>query len=156
MIVLILLYFALWSVQKNHAILSTNQMHAKLKKVTTTLSAVWLFLIWVLIGPWRYFPLFWLAVVITLVFSFMTLNHLSSSKPGRMLAGASSVFPSVGSLHNFKFLSSTYTSTYTSSSSIKYLCEYLNNKLISFFTNTIYSLSRVKMLKTKLASSKNF
>ena len=50
-----------------------NQSDEKLKPITTcllafsALDAIYLYLLWVLIGSLEYFPLFWLAVVITLV-----------------------------------------------------------------------------------------
>ena len=71
---LFFLSFSPWLVQKTHASLSrhrcvTNTHHDFVVGVFPPLKKFGCF-DWVLIGSWRYFPLFWVAIVITLDFMF--------------------------------------------------------------------------------------
>ena len=59
-IVLFLLYFALWLVQKTRATLSTNQIQLKPNRTWSPAFS------YVLIGSLDHFPFFWLAVLISL------------------------------------------------------------------------------------------
>ena len=73
-IVLVLLYFALWLVQKTQS----HPCHLLLP----TLQLMCLFLLWVLISSLWYFPLFWLVIVIRLVF---VLQHWIKMRSRYML-----------------------------------------------------------------------